>query len=90
MDEQTPLILASASPRRHDLLGSLGLDFAVLATDGEERRDAVPPEILGALPPFPLARESHPSLLAWRYAGGFAPVIELPERRRFAVSSRPR
>ena len=31
-----------------------------------------------------------PSLLAWRYAGGFAPVIELPERRRFAVSSRPR
>jgi hypothetical protein len=31
-----------------------------------------------------------PGLLAWRYAGGFAPVLELPKRRRFAMSGRPR
>jgi hypothetical protein len=31
-----------------------------------------------------------PGLLAWRYAGGFATAIRLPERRQFAVSGRPR
>jgi hypothetical protein len=31
-----------------------------------------------------------PGLLAWRYAGGFATAISLPERRQFAVSGRPR
>jgi hypothetical protein len=30
------------------------------------------------------------ALLAWRYAGGFATVIKLPERRLFALSGRPR
>jgi hypothetical protein len=31
-----------------------------------------------------------PALLAWRYAGGFASVIRVPERRRFAMAGRPR
>jgi hypothetical protein len=31
-----------------------------------------------------------PGLLVWRYAGGFATAIRLPERRQFAVSGRPR
>jgi septum formation protein len=33
-----PIVLASASPRRRDLLASLGLDFAVDPADGEEPR----------------------------------------------------
>ena len=63
-----PLILASASPRRHELLHSLGIAFAIVATDAEERQDAVPPSILAALPAYPLAQNGHPSLLAWRKA----------------------
>ena len=31
-----------------------------------------------------------PGLLAWRYAGGFATAIEVPDRRLFAMSGRPR
>ena len=31
-----------------------------------------------------------PGLLAWRCAGGFATAIEVPDRRLFAMSGRPR
>ena len=34
-EARLPLVLASASPRRHDLLGSVGLEFEILAVDGE-------------------------------------------------------
>ncbi len=64
----TPLILASASPRRRELLASFGLNFDVVVTDGEDRRDAVPDMIVQALPQFPLALDDHPTLLAWRKA----------------------
>jgi len=67
-DQTPPLVLASASPRRHELLGSLGVPFAVVATDAEERRDPVPQAVLAALPPYPLDRDGHPCLLAWRKA----------------------
>lgn len=67
-NEFPPLILASASPRRHDLLTSLGVAFAVVVTDGEERQDAVPESILALLPAYPLATVGHPGLLAWRKA----------------------
>jgi len=33
---QVPLVLASASPRRHALLSDLGLDFSIVTTDGAE------------------------------------------------------
>jgi len=62
------LILASASPRRHELLSSMGIDFAIAVTDGEERQDLVPESVIQALPPYPLAQPGHPSLLAWRKA----------------------
>ena len=69
MTVQTPpLVLASASPRRHELLGSLGVPFVVVATDAEERLDPVPAEVLAALPPYPLDPAGHPCLLAWRKA----------------------
>lgn len=61
-----PLLLASASPRRRELLGWLGVPFRAIATDGEERQHAPPPAVLDALQPCPVPLETHPTLLAWR------------------------
>jgi septum formation protein len=60
------LLLASASPRRRELLGWLNVPFRAIATDGEERRHAPPPAVLAALEPCPVPLETHPTLLAWR------------------------
>ncbi|HEU5102951.1 MAG TPA: Maf family protein [Roseiflexaceae bacterium] len=59
-------MLASASPRRRELLGWLGVPFRAVATDGEERQHAPPPALLPALPTCPVPLETHPTLLAWR------------------------
>jgi len=37
-DHDLSLVLASASPRRHELLASMGLSFSVLVTDTDESR----------------------------------------------------
>lgn len=68
MERSPALILASASPRRRELLSFLGVLFRVVVTDGEEQDTPPPPAIVDLLPPFPLARPSHPALLAWRKA----------------------
>jgi septum formation protein len=62
------LLLASASPRRRELLGWLGQPFRAVANDGEERDHPPPPTIIAALPPCPVPLVTHPSLLAWRKA----------------------
>lgn len=62
------LLLASASPRRHELLGWLGASFRVLATAGEEHDDPPPAELVAALPACPVPLATHPTLLAWRKA----------------------
>ena len=62
------LVLASASPRRRELLGLLGAHYETIASDAEDRDDPVPEAVLAALPPLDLPRETHPSLLAWRKA----------------------
>jgi septum formation protein len=62
------VILASASPRRHELLGALGVPFRVHATDAEEEQTPPPPAVAAALPPLPLPIAIHPTLLAWRKA----------------------
>jgi septum formation protein len=59
------VILASASPRRRELLGFLGVPFRVIATDAEEQEIVPPPEIVGLLPPLHLPVATHPTLLAW-------------------------
>lgn len=61
-----PLLLASASPRRRELLRYLTPHFAVTATLGEEQDRSLPTDLVAALPAFPLAQSTHPSLLAWR------------------------
>jgi septum formation protein len=61
-------VLASASPRRRELLGLLGARYEMIASDAEERDDPVPAEVLAALPLLNLPRATHPSLLAWRKA----------------------
>jgi septum formation protein len=60
------LLLASASPRRRELLAWLNVPFRAVATDGEERQHAPPSAVLAALPPCPVPLETHPTLLAWR------------------------
>jgi septum formation protein len=62
------LTLASASPRRRDLLGWLGVSFDTLVTDAEERPQPLPPVIAAALPPLGLAERDHPSGTAARKA----------------------
>ncbi|EFO81639.1 maf protein [Oscillochloris trichoides DG-6] len=66
--EQIRLVLASGSPRRHELLALLGPSYHTLISDAEDRTDPVPPGVLAALPPFPLPHTTHPALLAWRKA----------------------
>lgn len=66
---RTPqLVLASASPRRRELLKFLGVAFEVRATDAEEDTTAVPESVISALPPLGLPLMTHPTLLAWRKA----------------------
>jgi len=71
------LILASASPRRRELLGFLGVSFHSIATDGEERTTPPPPAVVAALPSAPLPLALHPTLLAWRKV--HAACAEAPE-----------
>jgi len=62
------LLLASASPRRRELLGWLGQPFRAVANDGEDRDSPPPPAIVAALPACPVPLATHPTLLAWRKA----------------------
>jgi septum formation protein len=75
--ESTPLILASGSPRRRELLGFLGVPFRVIATDAEEQAISPPPAIAALIPPAPLPPSMHPTLLAWRKAN--AACAETPD-----------
>ncbi|MEO7908073.1 MAG: Maf family protein [Roseiflexaceae bacterium] len=61
-------MLASASPRRRELLGWLGQPFRAIANDGEDRDSPPPPAIIVALPACPVPLATHPTLLAWRKA----------------------
>jgi len=62
------LLLASASPRRRELLGWLGQPFRAVANDGEDRDSPPPPAIVAALPACSVPLATHPTLLAWRKA----------------------
>lgn len=68
VSRQSPpkVTLASASPRRRELLAYLGISFESIATDGEERDTPLPSAVITALPPAPLTLENHPTQLAWR------------------------
>ncbi len=63
-----PLILASASPRRRELLTQLGAIFTIVTTEAEEQDDPVHASVIAALPSCPLALNDHPTLRAWRKA----------------------
>lgn len=65
-EHEPMLVLASASPRRRDLLAYLGVPFIAIATNGEEQDWALPAEIERQLPSFPLDPRQHPTMLAWR------------------------
>lgn len=64
------LILASASPRRRELLALLGVEYLCRASPAEDHPAPPPVELLAYLPslPEPLPIEVHPTLVAWRKA----------------------
>lgn len=68
------LVLASASPRRRELLSELGASYQAVATDAEERDDETPAAVRAALPPLDLPLNNHPTLLAWRKAHAVASI----------------
>jgi septum formation protein len=63
-----PLVLASVSPRRRELLRYLTPTFVAIATNGEDTERALIPAVVAQLPPFPLALPNHPTWIAWRKA----------------------
>lgn len=67
MTETIDLVLASASPRRRELLSYFGLPFRSVATDAEEQEHA-PEDIVALLPAAQLPLHDHPTLRAWRKA----------------------
>jgi septum formation protein len=71
------LVLASASPRRRELMAWLGLPFRAVANDGEERDHPPPPAVVAALPACAVPLATHPTLLAWRKAD--AACAEAPD-----------
>ena len=68
MTVQPALILASASPRRRELLRFFGVSFTAIATDAEDKDYNDPPAILSVLPSSDTPLKIHPTLLAWRKA----------------------
>ncbi len=62
------LVLASASPRRRELLRYLTPSFVAIVTQGETDTREMLPVMAENLPPFSLNPSSHPTLLAWRKA----------------------
>jgi septum formation protein len=63
-----PIILASGSPRRRELLRYLSIAFCAAANDAEEQDHSPPPALVAALPPLDLPLTDHPTLRAWRKA----------------------
>lgn len=62
------LVLASASPRRHELLSLAGIPFVVRPSHAEEDDVPLPPALAAALPPLSLDDYDHPTVRAWRKA----------------------
>ena len=67
-ETHNPLVLASASPRRRELLSYLGVTFRAVANDAEEQDHPPPAAVVAALPPLRLPLADHPTLRAWRKA----------------------
>jgi septum formation protein len=65
---QPQLVLASASPRRRELLAALGAVYSTIISDAEEHATPTPPDVAAALPPLPVPHDDHPTLRAWRKA----------------------
>lgn len=76
--DRPALILASASPRRRELLRYLGVDYESVATTAEEERTDPPVEIVALLPASALDLWQHPTLLAWRKVNAVAQAVRRP------------
>ena len=66
MDNNLPVILASGSPRRRELLSALGVVFTVSVSDAEETSLLPPTPLMTQLAMHDLAPHDHPAIRAWR------------------------
>lgn len=66
MTPQLPLILASGSPRRFELLSALQIQFVVVVSDAEEGDVLPDAALLATLPPVAVTFHDHPTIRAWR------------------------
>lgn len=76
MTSTPELILASASPRRRELMAYMGAPFRSVATDAEEQDIPLPPDVAALLPTLDVPMRHHPTMLAWRKAS--AACMEAP------------
>ena len=79
------LVLASASPRRRELLAQLGLDFEVVPSDADE---TMPPELPPERGPAELARRKARAVTT-RLAGAGAPAVVLAADTLVILDGRP-
>ena len=64
--QPSPLVLASASPRRQELLRYLTPSFRIVVTNAEEEpQEAAPASVIHSLPEASVPLTDHPSLTAW-------------------------
>ncbi len=66
MDNNQPVVLASGSPRRRELLGALGVSFTVAVSDAEEAFHLPPAAFMTQFDMHNLAMHDHPTIRAWR------------------------
>jgi septum formation protein len=67
-DNGLQLILASASPRRRELLGFLGVTFSIVSVEAEEHDLYPPADILQQFPVAAVDPHFDPTIRAWRKA----------------------
>ena len=72
MDTKLPVVLASGSPRRRELLDALGVQFRVAVTDAEEESHLPDATLMTAIAHDDLAPHDHPAIRAWRKGSAIA------------------
>jgi septum formation protein len=72
MDTKLPVVLASGSPRRRELLDALGVLFRVEVSDAEEESHLPDATLVTTIAHDGLALHDHPAIRAWRKGAAVA------------------
>lgn len=72
MHTTDPVVLASGSPRRRELLTALGVPFTVVVSDAEEEPHLPDAPLLASVTRDGLSLHDHPAIRAWRKGAAVA------------------